>query len=117
MALCAAVEKEYVLGCALSRVVNESLPTTLPLRLQQPIRIFFRCLLFCLSLVVSCAQIIDVRVKQLQEKHPQNLYFDSSFFGFLCPTTEKVRGADKTHGNGGGTKGREGYVYLACGRT
>ena len=40
-----------------------------------------------------CAQIIDIRVKQLQEKYPENLYFDSSFFGFLCPTTDKVRGS------------------------
>ena len=37
------------------------------------------------------AQIIDIRVKQLQELHPQNLYFDTSFFGFLCPSTERVR--------------------------
>ncbi|CAM9487116.1 unnamed protein product [Ectocarpus fasciculatus] len=35
------------------------------------------------------SQIIDIRVKQLQERFPQHLYFDSSFFGFLCPTTEK----------------------------
>ncbi|CAN0286217.1 unnamed protein product, partial [Ectocarpus sp. 8 AP-2014] len=33
--------------------------------------------------------IIDIRVKQLQDRYPQHLYFDSSFFGFLCPTTEK----------------------------
>lgn len=36
-------------------------------------------------------QIIDIRVKQLQELYPQHLYFDTSFFGFLCPTTERVR--------------------------
>ncbi|CAN0045433.1 unnamed protein product [Ectocarpus sp. 4 AP-2014] len=35
------------------------------------------------------SQIIDIRVKQLQDRYPQHLYFDSSFFGFLCPTTEK----------------------------
>ncbi|CAM9518324.1 unnamed protein product [Pylaiella littoralis] len=34
------------------------------------------------------SQIIDIRVKQLQELFPQHLYFDTSFFGFLCPTTE-----------------------------
>lgn len=35
-------------------------------------------------------QIIDIRIKQLQEAHPENLYFDTSFFSFLCSTTEKV---------------------------
>eukprot|EP00904_Undaria_pinnatifida_P007574 jgi/Undpi1/3947/HiC_scaffold_16.g07315.m1 len=38
---------------------------------------------------VVVSEIIDIRVKQLQEKYPENLYFDSSFFGFLCPTTDK----------------------------
>ncbi len=38
-----------------------------------------------------CWQIIDIRVKQLQEMHPEHLYFDSSFFSFLCPKTERVR--------------------------
>eukprot|EP00752_Nemacystus_decipiens_P014321 g12740.t1 len=35
------------------------------------------------------SQIIDVRVKQLQDLYPQNLYFDTSFFGFLCPGTDR----------------------------
>lgn len=43
-------------------------------------------------LLSVCPQIIDIRVKQLQELYPQHLYFDTSFFGFLCPTTERVRG-------------------------
>eukprot|EP00903_Cladosiphon_okamuranus_P006407 g6271.t1 len=35
------------------------------------------------------SQIIDIRVKQLQELYPRHLYFDTSFFGFLCPRTER----------------------------
>jgi Ulp1 family protease len=32
------------------------------------------------------SQIIDIRLKQLQAEHPDNYYFNTSFFGLLCPS-------------------------------
>jgi Ulp1 family protease len=32
------------------------------------------------------SQIIDMRLKQLQAEHPDNYYFNTSFFGLLCPS-------------------------------
>jgi Ulp1 family protease len=36
------------------------------------------------------SQIIDVRIQQLQAENPNSFYFNTSFFGLLCPQLEPV---------------------------